>query len=136
MARRYGAAIETPHGPRKCMQVTVERGEGRRPLVVTFGGIPLRRQRNAVLIDREPAWDTARGSELIRRLLRGRCELCGQTAMVQVHQIRKLADLDNPGQPEQPEWMRIMAKRRRKTLVVCQACHDNIHLNKPTAIAA
>ena len=102
MARKYGATIETPRGPRKCTQVKVERGEGRRPLVATFGGIPLRRQRHAVLTDREPAWD--RGSELIRRLLRGRCELCGQTATVQVHQIRKLADLDKPGQPEQPEW--------------------------------
>ncbi len=28
IARRYAATIETPHGPRKCMQVTVERGEG------------------------------------------------------------------------------------------------------------
>ena len=49
MARKYAATIETPHGPRKCMQVTVERGEGRKPLVATFGGIPLRRQKNAVL---------------------------------------------------------------------------------------
>ena len=28
MARKYAATIETPHGPRKCMQVRVERGEG------------------------------------------------------------------------------------------------------------
>jgi group II intron reverse transcriptase/maturase len=136
MARKYGATIETPHGPRKCMQVKVEHGEGRRPLVATFGGIPLRRQKHAVLTDREPAWDAARGSELIRRLLRGRCELCGQTATVQVHQIRKLADLDKPGQPKQPEWMQIMAKRRRKTLVVCRACHETIHPGRPTAITA
>ena len=136
MARRYGTTIETPHGPRKCMQVRVERGESRKPLVATFGGIPLRRQKNAVLRDREPARDAARGSELIRRLLRGRCELCGQTATVQVHQIRKLADLHKPGQPEQPEWMQIMAKRRRKTLVVCRACHESIHPGRPTAMTA
>jgi hypothetical protein len=54
MARKYAATIETPHGPRKCMQVTVDRGEGRKPLVATFGGIPLRRQKNAVLADRQP----------------------------------------------------------------------------------
>ena len=136
MARKYAAIIETPHGPRKCMQVTVNRGEGRRPLVATFGGIPLRRQRHAILVDREPAWDAARGSELIRRLLAGRCELCGRADTVQVHQIRKLADLDKPGQSEQPEWMQIMATRRRKTLVVCRACHENIHPGKPTAITA
>jgi Type II intron maturase len=135
MARRYGATIETPHRPRKCLQVTVSRGEGRKPLVATFGGIPLRRQRNAVLVDREPAWDAARGSELIRRLLAGRCELCEGTETVQVHQIRKLADLTSPGQPH-PEWMEIMAKRRRKTLVVCATCHATIHRRAPTAMTA
>ena len=96
-ARKYAATIETPHGPRKCMQVRVERDEGRKPLVATFGGIPLRRQKNAVLTDRQPVRDSARGSELIRRLQSGRCELCEQTAKVQVHQIRNLAVLYRPG---------------------------------------
>ena len=51
MARKYGATIETPHGPRKCMQVSVDRGEGRKPLVATFGGIPL-----TTAEERGPAW--------------------------------------------------------------------------------
>jgi len=136
MARRYGATIETPHGPRKCLQVSIQGGEGRKPLVATFGGIPLIRQQNAVLRDREPVRIAGRPSELIRRLLAGRCELCGQADKVQVHQIRKLSDLDRHGQPEQPEWMRIMAKRRRKTLVVCGSCHADIHPGRPTAQTA
>jgi len=136
MARRYGAMIETPHGPRKCMQVSIQRGEGRKPLVATFGGIPLTRQRDAVLRDHEPVRAIGRTSELIRRLLAGRCELCGQTDAVQVHQIRKLSDLQRHGQPQQPEWMRIMAKRRRKTLVVCGSCHADIHPGRPTALTA
>ena len=78
MARKYGATIETPHGPRQCLQVSVDRGEGRKPLVATFGGIPLRRQKNAVLRDREPVLATSRRKELVHRLLAGRCELCGQ----------------------------------------------------------
>ena len=41
MARRYKVTIETPHGPRKCLQASVERSQGRKPLVATFGGIPL-----------------------------------------------------------------------------------------------
>ena len=135
MARRYRATIETPHGPRKCLKASIQRGEGRKPLVATFGGIPLIRQKNAVLRDRAPVRDAVHGSELIRRLLTGRCELCGQTDKVQVHQIRKLADLDGPGQP-QPEWMRIMARRRRKTLVVCGSCHAAIHPGRPTALTA
>jgi Type II intron maturase/Reverse transcriptase (RNA-dependent DNA polymerase) len=133
MARKYAATIETPHGPRKCTQVRVDRDEGRRPLVATFGGIPLRRQKNAVLIDRQPVREPARGSELIRRLQAARCELCEQTAKVQVHQIRNLAALNRPGQP-QLEWMQMMAKRRRKTLIVCATCHAKIHHEQPTTI--
>ena len=132
MARKYGATIATPHGPHKCLQVSVNRSEGRKPLVATFGGIPLRRQKNAILRDREPVQATPRPTELVYRLLAGRCELCGQTDKVRVHQIRKLSDLNQPGQPDQPEWVQIMTRRRRKTLVVCEACHASIH-GRPTA---
>ena len=58
MADRYKTTITTPHGPRRCFEVTVER-EGRTPLIARFGGIPLRRKRNAVLTDRTPARSTA-----------------------------------------------------------------------------
>ena len=132
MARKYRATIETPHGPRKCLQVSTERGEGKKPLVATFGGIPLKRQKYALLRDREPVPAYARRKELVHRLLAGRCELCGQAAKVRVHQIRKLVDLAKPGQP-QPEWAQIMAQRRRKTLVVCDPCYANIHPRRATA---
>ena len=133
MARKYQATIVTPYGPRKCMQVCVERGEGRKPLVARFGGIPLRRQKNAVPVDHEPVRPTTGTRELIVRLQAGRCEMCGQAATVHVHQIRKLADLTNPGQPEAPEWMVIMTRLRRKTLVVCPPCHGIIHHRRPAA---
>jgi hypothetical protein len=126
MARKYAATIQTPDGPRKCMQTIVDRGEGKQPLVATFGGIPLKRQKNAVLRDRVPVRATSRRKELIHRLLSGQCEICGEPEKVRVHQIRKLADLDKIGQP-QPEWAQIMARRRRKTLVVCEPCHASIH---------
>jgi hypothetical protein len=103
-------------------------------LVASFGGIPLRRQRTAILTDREPVQANVPRSELVRRLLAGRCEICGDTDKVQVHQVRKLTDLEKPG-PERPEWMSLMARRRRKTLVVCGACHADIH-GRPIALAA
>ena len=131
MARRYQATIVTPDGPRRCFQVSVERA-GRTPLVARFGGIPLRRKKNAVLTDRIPAPVTVRRKELITRLQAGRCELCKQTGTVDVHQVRKLADLQRPGHP-QPVWDQLMAKRRRKTLVVCATCHTAIHDGQPTA---
>ena len=49
-----------------------------------------------------PGSPTAR-KELINRLLPGRCELCEQPGKVQVHQVRKLASLGQPGRP-QPAW--------------------------------
>ena len=92
-------------------------------------GIPLTRQKQAVLTDRlpHPATTCRKGKELIRRLRAGRCEWCEQRADVQAHHVRRLADLDKPGGPRQPEWAKIMVKRRRKALVVCADCHDEIH---------
>jgi group II intron reverse transcriptase/maturase len=132
MARKYKATIITPHGPRTCFEARTER-PGRKPLVARFGGIPLKRQKRAVLDDRLPAPATARRKELLTRLLRGRCEWCRQRGPVQAHQIRKLADLGTPG-PARPEWASLMARMRRKTLIVCAACHQLIHDGKPAAI--
>jgi hypothetical protein len=125
MAARHGATITTQQGPRKCYEARVTR-EGKQPLVARFGGIPLTRQKHAILTDREPArYIIYPRKELVKRLLNGRCELCQRTNPVQTHQIRKLADLKLG--PDQPAWITTMAKKRRKTLVVCQHCHDHIH---------
>ncbi len=130
MARKYRAVITTPAGPRKCLQVVIERDRGRKPLVTRFGGIPLRRVRTAVLTDQRPVMASAKRNELIHRLLAGRCELCEGTAGLEVHHVRKLADLNKPGRREKPPWMHLMAKRRRKTLVICRRCHEDIHAGR------
>ena len=51
---------------------------------------------------------------------------------MQVHHVRKLADLD-PARTSPARMGKLMAKRRRKTLVVCAACHDHIHTGQPAA---
>jgi len=130
MARKYKATITTPHGPRTCFQATVERA-GKKPLVARFGGIPLKRQKKAVIDDRLPAPPASR-NELVTRLRAGWCELCEQRGQVEVHQVRRLADLAGNRQP-QPEWAQLMARRRRKTLVVCPDCHQRIHTPQPAA---
>jgi group II intron reverse transcriptase/maturase len=124
-AARHRATVATPHGPRTCLEARIERG-GKQPLVARFGGIPLKRQKNAVLTDHAPEWTRYRKRELIRRLGNSRCELCKHTATVEVHQIRKLADLAEHREP-QPHWVRLMAAMRRKTLIVCGTCHHRIH---------
>ena len=130
MAGKYKAVIDTPAGPRKCLQLVIERDRGRKPLVTRFGGIPLRRVRTAVLTDQRPVMASAKRNELIHRLLAGRCELCEGTAGLEVHHVRKLADLNKPGRREKPPWMHLMAKRRRKTLVICRRCHEDIHAGR------
>jgi hypothetical protein len=131
MAARYKTTIDTPYGKRTCLRATVER-TGRNPLTANFGGIPLKRQRKAVLVDRKPTPGIIRRTELIERLRAGRCEMCQHTGEVVVHHVGKLAHLGKPGQPR-PQWAELMAQKRRKTLVVCAACHDFIHHRQPTA---
>jgi hypothetical protein len=133
MARKYKATTETSFGPRKCLQVTVQRDGRRKPLIARLGGIPLKRQPTAVLTDLSPVMTSARRNELIHRLLAGCCEICEAREGLEVHHIRKLADLNRPGRPERPAWVHLMAKRRRKTLVICHPCHENIHVGRTTA---
>jgi group II intron reverse transcriptase/maturase len=130
MARKHQATIETPHGLRRCFEARAERN-GRAALVARFGGIPLKRHKRAVLTDRLPLVPPG-PKELITRLRRGQCEACGHTGTVEVHQVRKLADLTKPGKP-QPAWAQAMAKKRRKTLIVCVTCHGTIHARQPAA---
>jgi group II intron reverse transcriptase/maturase len=132
MAAKYKTVIDTPAGPRKCLQLVIERDRGRKPLVARFGGIPLRRVRTAALTDQRPVMASAKRNELIHRLLAGRCELCEGTEGLEVHHVRKLADLNKPGRREKPPWMELMAKRRRKTLVICRRCHEDIHAGRAT----
>jgi group II intron reverse transcriptase/maturase len=126
MARKYRSQIETPYGVLKCLEVKVER-EGKKPLVARFGGIPLRRQKLGPLVDQDPLTIKFGRNELLKLLLADECQLCGSRDRVQVHHIRKLADLKVKGRAEKPAWIQNMAARRRKTLVVCHECHAAIH---------
>lgn len=125
--RRYQARAHVDGRVYKCLQVRIDR-QGKRPLVAQFGGLPLKRQPWASLDD-TPSFPQGGGgrTELIQRLLADTCELCGTTTTIEVHHIRKLADLRDKGGREMPAWVQRMAERRRKTLVVCRTCHRHIH---------
>src|SRR5574341_30303 len=133
MAARHRATIQTPYGPRTCYEARIER-DGKPALVARFGGIPLIPDRDAVVTDPASGPATYPRRELVTRLLRGRCELCEEPGQVQVHQIRNLADLGRHG-TDQPAWAALMARKRRKTLVVCEACHQAIHGHTTTETA-
>jgi group II intron reverse transcriptase/maturase len=133
MATRYKAKVITGHGPRTCFEARRHR-QGKPDLVARFGGIPLRQDRRAVIRDLAPAQNGYPRKELIHRLRKRACELCEHGATVTVHQVAALKHLGRPG-PGQPAWAALMARMRRKTLIVCAACHEHIHAN-PVAHAA
>ena len=84
------------------------------------------------ILDEAPFVYQNRRTELLTRLLANACELCGSTDYIEVHHIRKLADLKGKDGREKPPWVKQMATMQRKTLVVCRACHTNIHAGRPT----
>ncbi len=133
MAARHKATIVTADGPRTCFEAR-KRREGKPDLIARFGGIPLKRDRRAVITDPAPVLVPAPRKELICRLRKRWCELCEHGATVVVHQVARLADLGKPG-PGQPAWAALMARMRRKTLIVCAGCHKHIHAT-PVANAA
>jgi len=126
MAAKYRATVTGPDGHiRRCLAVTLERA-GKPPRVARFGGIPLQRQRMATLDD-QPPQARAHYTELEQRVRADRCEVCGSTSAIEVHHIRKLADLRRADGRPRPAWQEHMIARQRKTLVLCRACHVKLH---------
>jgi len=134
MAARYKTTITTPDGPRTCFEAVRIREGNQKPLVARFGGIALKRRKTAAIADRVPGREPYPHKEIISRLQRNRCELCQYSGQVQVHHVARLADLAHPG-PGQPAWAALMAAKRRKSLVVCPPCHDQIHAERPPTTA-
>jgi len=133
MAAQHTAKIQTRYGLRTCLEARIHRN-GKPDLVARFGGIPLVRNKDAILTDRVPPPAPTPRKELIHRLLTRRCELCGDPGKVLVHQVRKLSSIGKAG-PDQPAWAALMASKRRKTLIVCAACHEDIHTHPVTTAA-
>lgn len=64
-------------------------------------------------------------NSLDARLKAHKCELCGaegNNVLFEIHHVNKVKDLKGKEQ-----WERAMISRKRKTLVVCKACHIKIH---------
>jgi len=134
--KRYQTTLpdETGEGTRKVLRAVIERPDGE-PLVAVFGGFPFKRVPDGMAsaeFNFEKAWSlpATRRSEVVQRLLAGKCELCGAEGPVQMHHIRQLADIDRAGRRPKAEWQKIMSARRRKTLAVCKECHGAIHAGK------
>jgi group II intron reverse transcriptase/maturase len=130
IAEKYKATLKVQDKEYKVLQVQVPR-EGKEPLVATWGGIPLVWDINATLNEQPPKIYTGYRTELVQRLLANICEICGSTREVEVHHIRALRDLHEYPGHEKPLWVRRMIAMRRKTMPVCQTCHEDIHAGRP-----
>jgi group II intron reverse transcriptase/maturase len=131
--RKYHVKLFVEGRMYKGLHVAVTR-EGKKPLIATWGGIPLIWDSKATIQDRPHQLPWNNRTELEKRLLAQTCEACGATSItdkLEVHHIRALKDLAKYDGREKPEWVKIMAARRRKTLVLCQICHRELHAGRP-----
>lgn len=130
--QKYRAQLMIDGTSYKGLQVTVPR-EGKEPLVATWGGISLKWNRKATV--RDQALNVRYyQSGLEQRLLAQKCEQCGATQLtdrIEVHHIRALKDLEAYPGRHKPAWVKIMAARQRKTLVLCRTCHMDIQYGRP-----
>jgi hypothetical protein len=78
-------------------------------------------------MDAKPnTWKYSGRTELGQRLLAQQCEWCGTSkGRIEVHHVRKLKDLEG-----KKAWERQMIARRRKTMVLCKACHIDLHAGR------
>ena len=135
MARKYKTGIDHHDGPRGCL--LPGHGRARRQEAT---GRPLRRDppetpvRTAIINDRKPPQATAQAQRADPPAPR--------------RTVRALRVTDGTASPPRPETRRprqaraarpnrpgsdLMAKRKRKTLVVCDRCHQDIHAGRATS---
>jgi group II intron reverse transcriptase/maturase len=126
--RKYGQCYSIDG--RKLVGVEIGRDK-QKPLRAVFGKKPLQRHTQAPIRDDIQTIHINR-NELGTRLLAEVCELCGQEDVALVgHHVRKLKDLKKRWQgKEKPAWVRKMIAIRRKSLFMCEECHQKIHAGR------
>ena len=123
--RRFSKNLPTSEGPRKVLQHIVAR-ENKQPLTAQWGNISLKWNKQATVRE-SSRFPWSERVQLIDRLLADTCELCGSQTGVEVHHINHMKTLRKKGQSAPPQWVLWIASCQRKTIVVCRACHMDIH---------
>lgn len=127
--KKFGTTLTTDEGTFKVLEIVVPRPD-KPPLRSHFGAVSLKWNKWVAIDDSNVVNIWNQRSEVVERLLAQQCELCNSTESIEVHHIRKLADLKQKGQGDCPKWVSKMRARRRKTLVVCLKCHQDIHYGR------
>jgi group II intron reverse transcriptase/maturase len=110
-------------------RVTVDRKD-KPPLIAKCGELPLKTRKLSYVNDDattfEARWDST--SELVRRLLKDECELCGAKGTIDAHHVNNLKTIRKKwqGRKNKPRWVEFMIARNRKSVMVCRKCHRRI----------
>jgi group II intron reverse transcriptase/maturase len=130
---KYGVEIPRKQqtGTRKIIGIEYETKAGKKTL--TYFNEPLKKIDEPLTnVEDRPLVKTNR-CQLIDRLNKNECELCGKTGEpqeFQVHHVRKLKDIKKKHAKrgkQIPQWVLQMSSMNRKTLIVCKKCHKQIH---------
>lgn len=109
IGKRWGVPYETKKGTK---------------MLIFLNMTDIRKSRKAKLdnVDVVPK-SVSKRNEIKNRLLYGVCELCGcDNEPVVVHHVKSLKSLKGKS-----AWEQKMRSIRRKTLIVCETCHNKIH---------
>ena len=132
---KYGIDVprKVGNGTRKVVGIKYNTKDGERTMTYFNESLKMVKEPNTELSDKYCP-DVMTGRQLINRLNANVCELCGTNeAEIEVHHVRKLKDIKDKYKKRGkaiPNWVLIMSKIRRKTLIVCECCHHNIHSGK------
>jgi hypothetical protein len=133
VAKVHKRMLTVQQDQKRYLQVVVPRKD-KKPLVARFGGIPLVRKREGNQFDFSfvKAWFAPgqKRTEVVQRLQAEVCELCGSEGPLEAHHVRKLANLNQQGRKTIEVWKQIMLARKRKSLMVCEKCHQDIHAGR------
>jgi len=132
---KYG--IDVPRkqgtGTRKIVGVKYQTKTGEHVMTYFNDSLKMIKEPNTRLSDKYSP-NIATGRQLINRLNANVCELCGKNeGEFEIHHVRKLKDIKDKYKKRGkaiPNWVLVMSKIRRKTLIVCECCHHNIHSGK------
>lgn len=134
---RYGVEVKRKQGTgtRKIFGVSYQTKEGTKTMTYFNESIKKKdapfagKGANGILVAPIP-----QRHQILDRFNARKCELCGYQSEAardfQVHHVRKLKDVKRKYArrgDQVPNWVLAMCSLRRKTLIVCKACHRAIH---------
>lgn len=125
--RKHKVKLPTPCGWVNAFEVRSV-GNDKRTKVTHFGGISLRRRKFSPVGERKAGNGIPGSLHLRERILGTVCQVCRKSdGNLQIHRIRRMADILGGNPQDRPHWQQVMLAMNRLTITVCGECHDGIH---------